>query len=98
MKTMCHDRPQETALRHPLVVRLPGIILLVILVGSSPHALGQSANCKRAEEIVEEARTIYRSSKPSYKMILEKLKIAQDLCPTSGNTWKYAYCSALALG
>ncbi len=95
---MCHENPTESVLRHPLVARLSGMILLVVLGGSSPHALGQSANCKRAEAIVEEVRTIYQSSKPSYKMILDKLKIAQDLCPTSGNTWKYAYCSALALG
>jgi hypothetical protein len=91
--TMGHDRTLET-----LLSRLAGILLLVVLGGSSSQTLAQSANCKRAESIVAEARVIYQSNKPSYKLILEKLKIAQDLCPTSGEVWKYAYCSALALG
>ncbi|HEY2092962.1 MAG TPA: caspase family protein [Thermoanaerobaculia bacterium] len=48
--------------------------------------------------IVQEVRTIYQSKSPNYKAILEKLRIAQDLCPLSPDVWKYAYCSALAIG
>jgi len=61
-------------------------------------AAGDSAKCARAAEIVKEVQTLYQAAKPPYLKILEKLKVAQDLCPLSGDVWKYAYCSAQALG
>src|SRR5882757_4658524 len=95
---MTMDTLQETDSVARRAMRLAAFALLILLAGSQPPAFGQSANCKRAEAIVAEARKLYSSPKPTYKAILERLKIAQDLCPTSGDTWKYAYCSALALG
>jgi len=73
-------------------------VFAVLLACLPPRVLAQSANCARADAIVEEARAIYQSAKPNYKAILDRLKVAQDLCPTSGEVWKYAYCSAMAFG
>lgn len=58
----------------------------------------QSAGCNRAKAIVKEVRELYETPQPDHRAILEKLRTAQQLCPTLGEAWKYAYCSALATG
>lgn len=57
-----------------------------------------SAGCNRAQAIVEEIKAQYDSGHPDHAAILAKLKTAQQLCPTLGEAWKWAYCSATALG
>lgn len=70
-----------------------------LLAAAFPVAVaGDSAKCARAAEIVAEVQTLYQSATPPYRKILERLKVAQDLCPLSGDVWKYAYCSAQAVG
>src|SRR5258706_2043147 len=57
----------------------------------------QSAGCNRARAIVEEVRAMYDSPRPDHRAILQKLRTAQQLCPTHGDAWRYAYCSAIAV-
>jgi hypothetical protein len=87
--------PRSTILS---ILPLASFGAFILLAVSPCRTVAETASCTRADAIVEEARALYSSPKPQYKVILEKLKIAQDLCPTSGNVWKYAYCSALAIG
>jgi Caspase domain len=58
----------------------------------------QSAACNRAQAIVNEVKVLYEAPEPDHRAVLGKLKTAQQLCPTLGEAWKYAHCSALALG
>jgi uncharacterized caspase-like protein len=74
------------------------MISLMPVLFTAPRALGDSPNCTRAAAIVDEARKLYQEKAPRYKVILEKLRVAQDLCPLSPDVWKYAYCSAMAIG
>ena len=71
-------------------------VLTIVL--ACVEASAQSSACNRAQAIVDEVKTLYGSDKPDHKAILSKLRTAQQLCPTLGDAWKYAYCSALALG
>lgn len=96
--SVIHNQVAGRFLRSILHCRRLASLALVLAACFSLQASGQSANCKRAAAIVDEVRTLYQSRTPSYKAILEKLRIAQDLCPLSPDVWKYAYCSALALG
>jgi hypothetical protein len=43
-------------------------------------------------------KSLYSSSELDHRVVLEKLRTAEQLCPTLGEAWKYAYCSATALG
>jgi hypothetical protein len=72
--------------------------VLLLCLGITSEASAQSAACNRAQAIVDEVSTLYRSAQPDHRAILAKLKTAQQLCPTLGEAWKFAYCSALALG
>jgi Caspase domain len=74
---------------------LIGVLLVLALAGD---ALAQSAQCNRAQAIVEEIRRLYESGSPDHKAILLKLRTAHQLCPTYGEAWKYAHCSAVAMG
>jgi len=64
---------------------------------ASPAA-AQSAGCNRARAIVEEVSGLIESADADHRAILQKLKTAHQLCPTLGDAWKYAYCSAAILG
>jgi hypothetical protein len=70
----------------------------LLLATLSAPLWAQSAGCNRALAIVEEVRQQYDAPQPDHHAILSKLKTAQQLCPTLGEAWKYAYCSALAIG
>ncbi|HWS72545.1 MAG TPA: caspase family protein [Thermoanaerobaculia bacterium] len=71
--------------------------MLVAFAVTTP-ASADSAGCNRARAIVQEAVTMYSSANVDHRAVLNKLKTAQQLCPTLGESWKYAHCSALALG
>lgn len=58
----------------------------------------ESASCNRARAIVEEVKALYTAAQPDHRAALEKLRTAEQLCPTLGEAWKYSYCSAQALG
>jgi len=84
----------------PLWSGLAGRILLVAAIAAccvTPMA-AQSASCNRAKAIVDEVRNLNEAPQPDHRAILEKLRTAQQLCPTLGEVWKFAYCSALAIG
>lgn len=74
--------------------------VLALLVASvlGVSAFGQSAGCNRARAIVDEVAGLIELPDADYRMILQKLKTAHQLCPTLGDAWKYAYCSATMLG
>jgi hypothetical protein len=77
------------------------VLLVLITSCAALPAVGvwaQSPGCNRAQAIVEEVRNLYEAGQPDHRAILSKLKTAQQLCPTLGEAWKYAYCSAKALG
>jgi hypothetical protein len=57
----------------------------------------QSFACRRAQETVEAVRREFASGKADHKQILERLRIAMDLCPSSGDVYRLAACSAEAL-
>lgn len=80
-------------LTDPVAVTL-GVVCTVLTV----PAAAQSAGCNRAKAIVEEVRGLSTAADADHRAILQKLKTANQLCPTLGNAWKYAYCSALAVG
>lgn len=61
-------------------------------------AAAQSAGCNRARAIVGEVAGMIETPEADHKGILQKLKTAHQLCPTLGDAWKYAYCSASILG
>src|SRR6185436_6407683 len=75
---------------------LLGSVLLSLSTGAQLAA--QSASCNRTQAIVDEVKAQYESGHPDHAAIIAKLKTAHTLCPTHGEAWKYAYCSALALG
>jgi len=72
--------------------------LLLLLLCATGQAAAQSAGCNRAQAIVSEVLQLYVAAQPDHRAILAKLKTAQSLCPTLGDAWRHAYCSALALG
>ncbi|MEO8378047.1 MAG: caspase family protein [Acidobacteriota bacterium] len=71
---------------------------MLLLLGLTSRMDAQSAGCNRAQAIVDEVKAQYESGHPDHQAVLTKLKTAQQLCPTMGDAWKYAHCSALALG
>ena len=79
--------------------RISGAAAAILLAGAfAGRATAQSAACNRARAIVEEVRALTGSAGSDQRVILQKLKTAHRLCPTLGDAWKHAYCSALALG
>jgi hypothetical protein len=72
------------------------VLLAFVLVAG--NAAAQSAACNRARAIVDEVKAQYAGGHPDHKAIITKLRTAQQLCPTLGDAWKYAYCSAIASG
>ena len=77
--------------------RIAGSLLFLCVAVAAPLH-GQSAGCNRARAIVEEVRAFYDTGTSDHRSVLEKLRTAQQLCPTLGDAWKYAHCSAVALG
>ena len=75
-------------------------IVLMLFVGCvlCVPAAGQSAGCNRARAIVDEVAGLIEPADADHRAILQKLKTAHQLCPTLGDAWKYAYCSATILG
>ena len=79
--------------------RIPAALaLLAACALAAPAAAQQSASCNRARAIVEEVAGLIESADADHKALLQKLKTAHQLCPTLGDAWKYAYCSATVLG
>lgn len=78
--------------------RLPCRAIVVVLLATVLDASAQTAGCNRARAIVDEIRMLAGSEPPDHRSILEKARTAQQLCPTLGESWKFAYCSALAVG
>jgi hypothetical protein len=74
------------------------LAILTLLLAVAWPAAAQSSACNRAQAIVEEIKRLAAATQPEHRTILEKLRTAQQLCPTNGEIWKYAYCSALAIG
>jgi len=74
----------------------PRVSAVLLFAGLGGTLSAQSAGCNRAQAIVDEVKAQYDSGRPDHPAILAKLKTAQQLCPTLGDAWKYAYCSALA--
>jgi hypothetical protein len=77
--------------------RRPLAILAILALAALP-LYAESSSCNRARAIVEEVKVLYNAPQPDHRAILEKLRTAEQLCPTLGDAWKYAYCSATALG
>jgi hypothetical protein len=48
--------------------------------------------------MVAEIREMYTAGQPDHAAILGKAKTASSLCSAFGEAWKYAFCSAVALG
>src|SRR5436305_7934469 len=86
----CSQRINLPALR-----LLTGLLSIALCAGS---LVAQSAGCNRARAIVDEAKVLYELPQPDHRVILQKLRTAQQLCPTLGDAWHYAYCSATAIG
>jgi len=72
------------------------ILAIVALAALPLHA--ESSSCNRARAIVEEVKALYNAPQPDHRAALEKLRTAEQLCPTLGEAWKYSYCSATAIG
>ena len=73
-------------------------LVLIAAWGLALPAAAQSPACNRARAIVEEVAAMIQSVDADHQAILQKLKTAHQICPTLGDAWKYAYCSALTLG
>jgi hypothetical protein len=71
-------------------------VLVILAAGARPAQAGGEA-CTQARAMVAEVVRLYASRPPDHASVLEKLKIARNLCPTLGDAWKYSYCSATAL-
>jgi hypothetical protein len=67
------------------------------LLSAAPLAAESSA-CNQARSMVEDVKAMYLAGNPDHHAVLEKMGTAHDLCPSLGEAWKYAYCSAVALG
>jgi hypothetical protein len=78
--------------RSVAVMLAAAIILLALPLAA------QSAGCNRARAIVDEVQAMYDQPQPDHRSILLKLRTAQQLCPTLGDAWRLAYCSAVATG
>ncbi len=72
-----------------------GLVLVSLGVQA---ARAQSAACAQARAMVAEIEQMYAAGTVNPKTVLAKAKTATDLCAPLGAAWKYAYCSALALG
>jgi hypothetical protein len=90
--------PALTRFRHPTDAIAAGAALgaILIVILCAPPAAAQSAGCNRARAIVDEVKELYQSPAPDHRAALQKLRTAAQLCPTLGEVWKLAHCSALA--
>jgi len=61
-------------------------------------AEAESPQCAQARAIISELQAAYGAGQMDHSSALRKAKTATDLCPALGDAWKYAYCSAAALG
>jgi hypothetical protein len=73
-------------------------VIAAALAVYAPPIAAQSAGCNRARAIIDEVKGLYETPQPDHRAILQKLRTAEQLCPTLGDAWKYAYCSAVAVG
>ncbi len=71
---------------------------LILCAAWGLPAAAQSPACNRARAIVEEVAGLMEPADADHRAILQKLKTAHQICPTLGDAWKYAYCSASILG
>lgn len=78
-------------------MRAPFVMAGLVALAWAPAAQGGGESCAQARAIVAAAARQYAGRPPDHAAILEKLKIARNLCPTLGEAWKYSYCSATAL-
>src|SRR5436305_8617967 len=78
--------------KRALVILVPALLLAAV-----PSA-AQSGGCTQAQSMVADAQAMYEAGKPDHAAILSKMKTATGLCAGLGDAWKYAYCSAVALG
>lgn len=74
------------------------IAFAATLILCAQTLMAQSASCNRARAIVDEIKALYELPQPDHRAILQKLRTAQQLCPTLGDAWRFAYCSAVAVG
>lgn len=74
------------------------VAALLVACALALPAAAQSAGCNRARAITDEVAGMIESPDADHRAILQKLKTAHQLCPTLGDAWKYAYCSASILG
>src|SRR5688500_7152176 len=86
----------RTSMRFLITSKWPRAAAVLLCVLDSA-AQAQSASCNRARAIADEARAAYEAGNPDHRALLEKLRTAHQLCPTLGDAWKYAFCSALAV-
>lgn len=92
-----HHRRPDGRPHHPSGFRF-FVLMFVLTLNVAAASQAQSTGCNRARAIVDEVRKLRVAAQPNHNTILDKLKIAQQLCPTLGDSWKYAYCSAMAIG
>jgi len=80
--------------------RVAAVFLLATALAfavASPTA-AQSSGCKRAQAIVDDVVTLPATTAEDHREILSRLETAKRLCPSLGELWRLAYCSASALG
>jgi hypothetical protein len=79
-------------------LRARGSILFAALWIGTAAAEAESPQCTQARAITGELQAAYGSGQVDHASALHKAKTATDLCPALGEAWKYAFCSAAALG
>ena len=78
----------------------PWLFLLVVALSFFGRAVAQaqSAGCNRAQSIVDAVRAKPKLTDDDHRAALARLETAKSLCPSLGEIWRLAYCSASALG
>ena len=89
---------RDSATSSPAADRRCAAAAAALLFVAVSAASGQSAKCNRAQAIVDEVKTLGADSTAGHRAALAKLETAKTLCPSLGEIWKLARCSALALG
>lgn len=74
------------------------LLTIPIFLGAPGKVRSESTACAQARTVVAQVEQMYAAGSPDHAKVLDKLKVAGDLCPTLGNIWKYLSCSAQALG
>jgi hypothetical protein len=82
------------------IERFLSLVFLVPFIAwiPNPASAQESSGCRQARQIVGEVAHIYKNGQPDHAALLNRLATARDLCPSSGEVWKYSACSAKALG